>query len=151
MWLGYFSCRTRHYVCVVCSLFLNLLERCFPGSPVSLIPQKNLNFFKLNSIGNPRTIEDCYVLPSLNQIDVFHVHFNLYAYYQLCILSLFFFFLKTSYYFNSVKCISFTFFNPICFAFKILAIDCIQIFSILEHFSCVYIVSASKHEGAQRI
>ena len=45
-----------------------------PGSPVFLPPQKS-TFLNSNSIGNSRatglSVEDCYVLPSLNKVNLF--------------------------------------------------------------------------------
>ena len=49
-----------------------------PGSPVFLPPQKS-TFLNSNSIGNSRatglSVEDCYVLPSLNKVNLF-IYFN---------------------------------------------------------------------------
>ena len=45
-----------------------------PGSPVFLPPQKS-TLLNSNSIGNSRatglSVEDCYVLPSLNKVNLF--------------------------------------------------------------------------------
>ena len=45
-----------------------------PGSPVFLTPQKS-TFLNSNSIGNSRatglSVKDCYVLPSLNKVNLF--------------------------------------------------------------------------------
>ena len=54
-------------------LVLALALRVFsPGSPVFLPPQKS-TFLNSNSIGNSRatglSVEDCYVLPSLNKVN----------------------------------------------------------------------------------
>ena len=50
-----------------------------PGSPVFLPPQKS-TFLNSNSIGNSRatglSVEDCYVLPSLNKVNLFIYLFN---------------------------------------------------------------------------
>ena len=49
-----------------------------PGSPVFLPPQKS-TFLNSNSIGNSRvtglSVEDCYVLPSLNKVNLFFIYF----------------------------------------------------------------------------
>ena len=50
------------------------MEGFSPGSPVFLPPQKS-TFLNSNSIGNSRatglSVEDCYVLPSLNKVNFF--------------------------------------------------------------------------------
>ena len=59
-------------------------EGFFPGSPVFLPPQKS-TFLNSNWIGNSRatgfSVEDCYVLPSLNKVIylfyLFNLHLNL--------------------------------------------------------------------------
>ena len=55
-----------------------------PGSLVFLPPQKS-TFLNSNSIGNSRaaglSVEDCYVLPSLNKVNLF----NLFIYFYLII------------------------------------------------------------------
>ena len=52
-----------------------------PGSPVFLPPQKS-TFLNSNSIGNSRatglSVEDCYVLPSLNKVNLFIYLFYLF-------------------------------------------------------------------------
>ena len=64
---------------VICGLSLLLVlalrrktEGFSPGSPVFLPPQKS-TFLNSNSIGNLRatglSVEDCYVLPSLNKVN----------------------------------------------------------------------------------
>ena len=56
-----------------------------PGSPVFLPPQKS-TFLNSNSIGNSRatglSVEDCYVLPSLNKVNLF-ILFILFIYLKV--------------------------------------------------------------------
>ena len=70
-----FDSRTRRDMLVefvVCSRPSS--EGFSPGSPVFLPPQKS-TFLNSNSIGNSRatglSVEDCYVLPSLNKVNLF--------------------------------------------------------------------------------
>ena len=65
-----------------------------PGSPVFLPPQKS-TFLNSNSIGNSRatglSVEDCYVLPSLNKVNLFYLFIYLrisFCYWSITFISL---------------------------------------------------------------
>ena len=61
-----------------------------PGSPVFVPPQKS-TFLNSNSIGNSRatglSVEDCYVLPSLNKVNLFNLFMQ--ACYMYLLISFF--------------------------------------------------------------
>ena len=69
-----------------------------PGSPVFLPPQKSA-FLNSNSIGNSRatglSVEDCYMLPSLNKVNLFYLsnhvlclgQFSTFALYVIIVLT----------------------------------------------------------------
>ena len=76
MWPG-FDSRTRRHIWVEFVVGSLLCSEGFsPCSPVFLPPQKS-TFLNSNSIGNSRdtglSIEDCYVLPSLNKVNLFYL------------------------------------------------------------------------------
>ena len=74
-----FDSRTRRYMWVEFVVGSHPSSEGFsPGSPVFLPPQKS-TFLNFNSIGNSRatglSVKDCYVLPSLNKVNLLLLFF----------------------------------------------------------------------------
>ena len=78
----WFDSQTRHHKWVEFVVGSHLSsEGSSPGSPVFLPPQKS-TFLNSNSIGNSRatglSVKDCYVLPSLNKVNLFLFYLFIY-------------------------------------------------------------------------